>query len=391
MYQPHPEDLIDAYLAGELSPDAAADVRAYLETRPGRRGVIEGIHAAIYNLDLGAPPAASSLRPEFMRQLDAATMAGPAMPKEKVNGLASVSGPLRRAKVFGWSSGAQGGPLGKQTLHMGHLSKKWALRRSLSLSAFAAVSAAGVWIVMQSSWHGSSERIRDYVAASGQQRVITLADSTQIRLAPGSRLHVVSEFNRTSRQVALTGEALFRVHASPVTPFTVRTGRVVTTVLGTTFAIRARAGEPIGIDVQEGRVSVENPRSAIVLAAGTAAQVTDSTVTQTTAHEPTQYTDWTQGQLVFNRAPVPDVLATVGQWYGYRFQLMDSVLAKRNLSVSFKMADPAEMMAILKDVLDADLRFDGTTVTVVRRTDRRIDATRHSWHQQFTPSVEMGK
>jgi len=253
------------------------------------------------------------------------------------------------------------------------------------------VASVAMWGVVRSTHSSLPTAAKEYVAAPGQQMLVTLADRTQIRLAPGSRLRVASSFNRTTRTVTLQGEAWFHVRATASVPFTVQTKNVITTVLGTTFAIRARNEEPVRVAVDDGRVSVGNRRSSMVLAAGTAARVTDSTMTRATATEPTQYTDWTAGQLVFNGASVPDVLATVGQWYGYDFRLADSALARRNVSVSFKMTDPADMMMLLKDVLDADLKFDGNTVTVVRRTTRSIDTKGHSSHSPLTPSVEMGK
>ena len=63
-----PEDferLIDRYLTGDLDPETSAQMRVYLDSHPGRRGVMAGLHAigaidrTIYH---GAYPEGAAIR-----------------------------------------------------------------------------------------------------------------------------------------------------------------------------------------------------------------------------------------------------------------------------------------------------------------------------------------
>jgi len=256
------------------------------------------------------------------------------------------------------------------------------------VAVIVAAAVALVWGTVRTI--AFPKRPIDVVTTAGQQATLTLKDGTSVRLAPASRLRVASGFDRR-RDVDLIGEAWFDVAAAHGIPFVVHTGRVTTTVLGTVFTVRARDAGRVDVHVDNGRVRTTNARSSVVVDAGATVRVTDSTAVLVASPDPRQYTDWERGQLVFNGISVSDVLATVGQWYGYRFTLTDSTLANQPISVRFKIADPAEMMMLLKDVLDVDLRFDSKTVTLVRRTGHRASPKMHSRYQQFTPSVEMGK
>jgi ferric-dicitrate binding protein FerR (iron transport regulator) len=55
--------------------------------------------------------------------------------------------------------------------------------------------------------------------------------------------------------------------------------------------------------------------------------VTDSGVTVSTGIVTRDYTAWTQGLLVFDRAPLRDVATELGHAYGVTIRIADSVLA----------------------------------------------------------------
>jgi len=269
------------------------------------------------------------------------------------------------------------------------------LRRMMYGSPIAMLIGAVVWFGL--FVNPTTRHSAQYATAPGQSLTVTLDDGSRVILAPASHLRVESRRAHavvgsiTERLIELDGEALFTVRASSQAPLTVRTTHSFTQVLGTTFAVRTAPDGAVDVHVLEGRVRTGSARSSVVVGAGANAHVTDSTAVVVTQHAPTEYTDWAHGQLVFNGASVPEVLATIGKWYGYQFRLTDSVLAKRTVSVSFKIADSTEMMILLRGLLDVDLRVDGKTVILLPRTAPRATHDRHTWPQQFTPATEMGK
>jgi ferric-dicitrate binding protein FerR (iron transport regulator) len=117
--------------------------------------------------------------------------------------------------------------------------------------------------------------------------------------------------------------------------------------------------------------------------------VTDSTATAVAVSDLSQYTDWTQGRLVFEKTPVPVLLATVGRWYGYQFRLADSTLALDRISVVLKTTDLSDMLTSLKSVLDVTMVFDGSVITLTPRRALPRRPIRRT--VKFSPSMEMGR
>jgi ferric-dicitrate binding protein FerR (iron transport regulator) len=72
-----------------------------------------------------------------------------------------------------------------------------------------------------------------------------------------SELSYSTLYGRQIREVTLVGEGYFDVQHDPSKPFKVLTGQVTTTVLGTTFNVRAYPGQhEIKVTVNRGRVQV---------------------------------------------------------------------------------------------------------------------------------------
>jgi len=88
-------------------------------------------------------------------------------------------------------------------------------------------------------------------------RLIVLADRSKVWIHKNSKLTYPS-FNGDTREVTLEGEAFFDVEPDPQRPFIIKTGKVKTTVLGTSFNIRAFASErEVTVTVARGKVKVE--------------------------------------------------------------------------------------------------------------------------------------
>jgi len=204
-----------------------------------------------------------------------------------------------------------------------------------------------------------------YTTTVGQVAHLTLADGSHVVLAPRSRLTIAEHFGAESRDVTLVGEAYFVVQSALRVPFVVHTGPVSTRVLGTTFDVRRYADDrTTHVAVVSGRVATGGRVSAAVLAAGSAGQVTDSTVVVNAVDDPSTAVAWTQGRLIFNDTPVSVVLATLGRWYGYEFRLADTIVAANHVSMTFKTDAPIETMNAVKALLGVTMTFDGNVVVL---------------------------
>ncbi len=89
--------------------------------------------------------------------------------------------------------------------------------------------------------------------------ICKLPDGTRIQLKPFSKILISNDFGQRSRDISLTGEALFEVAKDVSKPFRVFSGDLSVTALGTTFNIRAVEGEPeTKVALTEGKIRVEN-------------------------------------------------------------------------------------------------------------------------------------
>ncbi len=88
-----------------------------------------------------------------------------------------------------------------------------------------------------------------------------LSDGSIINLQPNGTLTFPEKFNKSIREVALTGEAFFDVSKDKSRPFIISANDVTVKVLGTSFNVKAYEGaEEVTVAVITGKVSVSRPQ-----------------------------------------------------------------------------------------------------------------------------------
>jgi transmembrane sensor len=237
--------------------------------------------------------------------------------------------------------------------------------RRLAAAALVIAAASGLWLVLAESrargaWTGLGGA--DYTTTVGQRSSVTLADGSQIMLAPESHLHVNRDYGHETRAVTLEGEAAFVPIHDGKHPFMVRTAQAVTQDIGTTFEVSAYPGaNATRVVVAEGRVNVRG----VSLEAGQLALVErQGAPTVVRLARPDRYFAWRTGQLVFDSAPVPEVLAAIGRWYGVEVLVPDSALAARHVTAIYSNAPLNEVLTSLAATLDARLERHDRVVTL---------------------------
>ncbi|WP_207512863.1 FecR family protein [Longitalea luteola] len=94
------------------------------------------------------------------------------------------------------------------------------------------------------------------VNTSGKEKSITLADGSMIVLFNNSEVIYEAPFNK--RHIRLTGKAFFKVAKDTTRPFTVESGAIATTALGTEFTVSAFAKErQLSVRLYDGKVVIK--------------------------------------------------------------------------------------------------------------------------------------
>lgn len=95
-------------------------------------------------------------------------------------------------------------------------------------------------------------------APKGSKTVMVLSDGSKVWLNAGSILKFGADFNKTTREVFLDGEAYFDVAKNKNKPFLVRTNKLTLRVLGTSFNVKSYSDEKtVETTLIKGSVKVE--------------------------------------------------------------------------------------------------------------------------------------
>lgn len=223
----------------------------------------------------------------------------------------------------------------------------------LAVAAVLAVAVAGL------AWYANLIRPQHYESAVGELRSIVMDDGSIVTLNTQSEIQVrYTDDARTVR--LLRGEAFFRVAKRQSQPFSVEIDGARVRALGTAFNVYRRSGGD-WVTVTEGRVALLTPESqspAKILTAGEQAAVrADPRVERLDTAALARVTGWTQRQLIFDNAPVSEVVAELNRYNRTRLVVEDADLAARAVTGTFESADPESFVAFLAK----------QTSTVVRR------------------------
>lgn len=214
-----------------------------------------------------------------------------------------------------------------------------------------------------------------YDNTTGRPVALKLADGSAVTLAAGSQLKYPRQFRGAERRtVYLVGEAFFRVAHNPGRPFLVYTDQLVTRVLGTSFTVRAFAGQPEArVLVKTGRVQVTPrfPLSSTVAAPATSIivlpnqqavyradrqQLTQALVARPALLAPQSF--------VFDDKPVADVLAVLEAAYGVPIEYDKAAFAKCTVTLTLSNESLFDKLDILCKILGASYEKDHTHIVL---------------------------
>jgi transmembrane sensor len=160
-----------------------------------------------------------------------------------------------------------------------------------------------------------SASIEHQRAAQGVSTV-DLPDGSRIYLNEGAEISYPSAFER-DRSVTLRGEAFFEVMSDPGNPFMVSSGKVVVSVLGTSFNVKhSGRSEGVEVYVERGRVRMSMARSGqfLNLEPGEVGTVEGSGLTRSVQEDP-NYISWKTKDFKFVNVELDRVIRKLEEAY----------------------------------------------------------------------------
>lgn len=154
--------------------------------------------------------------------------------------------------------------------------------------------------------------------ATGERRRIVLEDGSVVWLNAQSKLTYPLSFQNNIREVSLEGEGYFEVFRDTGRPFIVRSGAIITKVLGTSFNIKAYREDPTAsVAVLTGKVQVNSKESAIQIAPDQQVLYTrkNGNILKQDGIDAKAKITWKDGKIQFRNVLLADVVKTLQRNY----------------------------------------------------------------------------
>ena len=165
----------------------------------------------------------------------------------------------------------------------------------------------------------------------GSRQQVQLADGTRIYLNASSQLRYPTRFSPDQRQVFLEGEGYFEVASDAARPFSIQSGGLTIQVIGTSFNLQAYPDDATHrVTVISGTVKVSHPTTAqhTVLQPGQQAiySAKDQALTTVSVPAASASITWTDGTLMFDNTPLPEVIRVLNRKYDVHIRLANERL-----------------------------------------------------------------
>lgn len=188
----------------------------------------------------------------------------------------------------------------------------------------------------------------------GQKRLITMPDGSNIYLNGDSKIRYALNFNTGKRIVYLEGEAFFDVQHRSKQPFIVYTGKVSTTVLGTSFNINAYPSQKdITVTVQTGKVGVvfknkgkNGPVQFLLPNEQLTIDKNNGQLTKTHVNA-TDFNSWREYKLFFYDKPLNEIAEIISREYDLDILIKTEALKEIKLTAKFDKCSVQQIMDVV--------------------------------------------
>lgn len=233
--------------------------------------------------------------------------------------------------------------------------------------------AAGIaTLALGLSWFGWQEHQLNYQeqlqTALGERRQLNLPDGSQLEV--NGRTQLAVQFSAGQRYIQLLkGEVMFSVAHDSERPFVVSTGNGTVTVTGTRFDVR-QDPEQTRVTVENGSVRVEGrDASRALLTAGLGSHIdAQGQVAAPYAVDAAAVTAWRKGKLVFNDAPLSEVVKDISRYREQPLRVAPGSVAALRLSSTFNANDTDALLRALPSILPVAIKThaDGSSEIIAK-------------------------
>ena len=326
------EEVLVAFLKGELDAAQAAAVEAWYDRSAANRRMLGQVYYILYVSD-------------------------------RINDAAGID-VERSLRQF------------KRRMHAG---RRISLRRSAVRIAAAAVIAA-VLLAGGFTTVSLSKRLAQpvtVVTQLGERSQVVLPDGTKVWLNSSSSVEYVAPFFSRQRRVKMEGEAYFEVEHDRRAPFVVSTNGLDIEVLGTRFNIRNDDNEHrVTTVLLEGAVKAyASGREQASVRLHPAQQLVFDTRTHamrlTDCPSAERSINWIDGRFCFEHDTFGEIVAELKRYYNVDIRFMDEALRSERFSGDFRVEDGIyHIMSVLQLTYKFNYRIAGNDIELYANPER---------------------
>jgi len=213
---------------------------------------------------------------------------------------------------------------------------------------------------------------------NGSHSKIVLPDSSVIHLGAGSKIRYEKSFTAAKRQVYLDGEAFFEVTHHADRPFIVKSGKIATVVLGTSFNVKAFAAKhQVAVTVKTGKVGVVanlNGKSKLISYLLPDEQLDFNTETgkfHSRTANAAAVSGWTDNNFVYYNTSLKDIAESLERHYAINITFANPGLAKIKLTAKFNNLPLSEVTGNLSQLTGLSFSRKGNGISVTAHHEKR--------------------
>jgi ferric-dicitrate binding protein FerR (iron transport regulator) len=325
-------ELIAKYLAGEALPGEEQELFAWTEAEAANQTFFEEM---VKTWTLTESAAASPFETDIEQawaKVDAYTQSSPG----EVPGVQPL---IPSPKIVSLSKNV----------------RRW----SIAAAILVTVGVVGWWLAKKPA---NQPQIVEYRTLEKEKREIVLPDSSHVWLNENSRVVYLSKFEQ--RKVTLEGEAFFQVERIEERPFEITSGEATTTVLGTSFNVRAYPVEDkIEVTVKTGKVALtvsKREEAPVLLEAGEAGIFDKKEEKVIVSARKIENADaWKTQLLSFNETQMKDIIETLNRYFDVQIEVENPMILECHYSSAFPQPDIENILTVIGGTVGFEYSKDG--------------------------------
>jgi transmembrane sensor len=220
-----------------------------------------------------------------------------------------------------------------------------------------AIAASAAYLLVRpplNLWPSYAELMADLHTGAGERRQVTLADRASLDLNTRTSIAVRSQTADATQIELLSGETSISTGPTAL-PLTVIAAGGRITATEADFNLRCDGAE-VSITCLRGNLTVERDGSMTFLSARQQVGYDDRAMGAIVTIDPDIVTAWQHGVLIFDSAPVAQVIAEINRYRSGRIVLMNAEIGRRLLNARVRTSETDKIIVQIVHIFGVKAR-----------------------------------